>query len=143
MISILLQQDRSAACRYHHARQLREEVDDFSLTLTKSRLALFLEDVRNIYACAPLDLYIAVIEAQVQQLGQLSAHSRFARAHGADEIDVLNFGHTNQKKTAASLRPLILNRMYSSAQSIQACTLTQNPRGHEDQQLILVVRLRG
>src|SRR3954451_13319739 len=98
MISILLQQDRSAARRYHYARQLREEVDDFSLTLTKSRLALFLEDVRNVYPCAPLDLYIAVIEAHVQQLGQLSTHSRFARAHGPDEIDVLNFGHTNQKK---------------------------------------------
>src|SRR5690606_32686276 len=60
----------------------------FPFPLAKAPLALLLEDERDINAGAPLDLGVAVEEAEAQRLRELAADSRLAGAHRADQIDV-------------------------------------------------------
>ena len=61
-------------------------------SLAKAGLAFFLENIRNVDPGAMLDLGVAVIELQMQQLGELLADGGLARAHRADEEDVGGIG---------------------------------------------------
>ena len=56
-----------------------------ALALAEARLALLLEDERNVDPGTPLDLRVAVMEGQPQSARQMAADGRLAGAHGADE----------------------------------------------------------
>ena len=90
MFPILGQQNRAASGGNHDIVELGERIDHFALSLAKSRLAFFIEDIRNIYAGTLLDLDIAVVEREIQRFRQLPPHGRFAGTHGTDEENAVH-----------------------------------------------------
>lgn len=52
--------------------ELRQGIYDLALSLAKTGLAFFLEDVRDVDAGPVLDFSVAVVEIEMQQPGQLT-----------------------------------------------------------------------
>jgi len=93
-VAAVLRVDYSAATRREHdAFDLRQVVNDFGFSLTKSFFTFFLEYERNVDARTRFDFVITVHEVQVQHSRKLSADGRFACAHRADQKQVLWMSH--------------------------------------------------
>ena len=68
-----------------HARQA---FDRFPFAQPKSRLALLVEDIRDIDPGSGLDISIAVVKGESQEARQMPADGGLARTHGTDEKDI-------------------------------------------------------
>jgi len=91
--AIVVVQYRSAAGGQHDALLLRQFINHFGFALAKPFLTFLFEDKCNIHAGAPLDFLVAVEEVEMQQSRKLATDSRLARAHRADEKQILRLFH--------------------------------------------------
>ena len=115
VLAILRQQYGAAAGRDDHVLELRQRVDHLAFALAESGLAFALENVRDVHAGATFHLDVAVVEFEMQQLGQLPTDCGLAGAHRAYQINVAIFGHA-ETNAAALLRPRIVSRSWSRGQ---------------------------
>ena len=88
--TIRLTHDGATARRQHDMTTLREHINDMLLALTETGLTLDIEYPRNVGAGTRLDFMIGIEELPMQQLGELPADGRLARAHGPDQINIVN-----------------------------------------------------
>ncbi len=90
MAAIARTHNGPAACGQHNMAPLREHINDMLFALTKAVFTLNIEDPWNVGTGTRLDFMIRIEELPMQQLGELPANGGLARAHGPDQINVVN-----------------------------------------------------
>src|SRR6185503_18816635 len=105
--AVLVRDHDPAAGGEDDATQLRELADRRRFAGAESGFALDLEDHRDLHPAAPLDLLVAVEEAQLQPPREHPPDRGLAGAHQADEIEVGGALHDRivETKTAGRSRP--------------------------------------
>ena len=90
MATITRTHDGPAACGQHNMAPLCEHINDMLFALTKPVFTFNIEDPWNVGTSTRLDFMIRVEKLPMQQLGELPSNGGLARAHGPDQINVVN-----------------------------------------------------
>ena len=90
MATISLPHDRATTRRQHDMTTLGQHINDVLLALTETGLTLDIENPRDIGPRTRLNFMVGIKEFPMQQLCELPPDGGLARAHGPDQINVLN-----------------------------------------------------
>ncbi len=93
---IILIRDKTSACGNHRAGSRGQGQGSHALAFAKSRFALLAENLRDSPTCGLFHEHVRIHELEFQMLGDKLANNGFARAHKANEgqvVDVTRDAH--------------------------------------------------
>src|ERR1700733_5162820 len=97
--AVFRHQHRASAGGQYQGLKNRQRLDGFLFPLPETLLTLFLEDIGDVDAGAPLDLRIAVAERRIDHSREDAPDSTLARAHRTDQVDVALATHRRGRIT--------------------------------------------